>query len=247
MRTSRFAVLALALLASPAAAQDAKAVIEKAVQAHGGADRIDRYPAAIVETKGTVFQLGHVIPFTSRSLYQLPDKCKNVIELEGLNAKRSITRSLSGGEERLTVNGEVQKVSEPQTREFREETYLQNVVRLTPLLKDPGYTLTDAGTTQVNGKPAVGVKVSAKDHKDVTLFFDKGIGLLVKVDRTGLDSSGKEIKQERIYSDYKSFDGVMHPLKTAVLHDGQKFMESETVDFKPLEKADPREFAAEGK
>jgi hypothetical protein len=248
MSRSRFTVLTLVLLAGPAVAQDdPKALIQKAVQAKGGTDRLDRYPAAVIETKGTLFQGGHAVPFTARSVYQLPDRGRIALEMEALGGKSQAVQVFDGTKARVVVNGQSKELGDVQTRDFRESIYAQNVMRLTPLLKDPGFTLATADATTVGGKPAVGVKVSSKDHRDVTLYFDRDSSLLVKAERSVLNAAGKEVKQEQVFADYKAFDGVMHPLRTVVTRDGQKLMESETVDFKPLEKADPREFAAEGK
>ena len=248
MSPTRFTVLTLVLLAGPAAAQDdPKAIIQKAIQAKGGADRIDRYPAAVIETKGTLFQGGHAVPFTARTVYELPDRGRIALEQEVLGGKIQAVQIFDGSKARVTVNGQPRELSDVQVRDFRESIYAQNVMRLTPLLKDPGFTLAAADATTVGGKPAVGVKVSSKDHRDVTLYFDRDSGLLVKADRPVVNAMGKEVKQEQTYADYKAFEGLKHPLHTVVTRDGQKLMESETVDFKPLEKADPREFAAEGK
>jgi hypothetical protein len=248
MSPSRFAILCLVLLAGPAAAQDdPKALIQKAVQAKGGADRIDRYPAAVIETKGTLFQGGHAVPFTARTVYELPNRGRIALEQESLGGKVRAVQVFDGSKARVTVNGQSKELPDVQTRDFRESIYALNVIRLTPLLKDPGFTLTAADATTVGGKPAVGVKVSAKEHRDLTLYFDRASGLLVKVERTVLDAVGREVKEEQAFADYKSFDGIMYPLRAVVTRDGQKARESETVDFKPLEKADPREFAAEGK
>jgi len=248
MSPSRFAVLTLILVAAPAAAQDdPKAVIQKAIQAKGGADRIDRYPAAVIESKGTLFQGGHTVPFTARTVYELPDRGRIALEQEGLGGKVQAVQVFDGSKARVVVNGHAKELSDVQTRDFRESIHAQNVMRLTPLLKAPGFTLTAAEGTTVGGKPAVGVKVASKDHRDVTLYFDRDTGLLVKAERAVLNPVGKEVKQEQTFADYKAFEGLKHPLHTVVTRDGQKLMESETVDFKPLEKADPKEFAAEGK
>jgi hypothetical protein len=245
---SRLTIFTVFLLVGPAAAQnDPKAIIEKAIKAKGGADRIDRYAAAIVETKGTLFQGGQAVPFTSRSAYELPDRGKVVFEIEALGGKTRAVQSFDGSKVQAVVNGQPKELGDVQARDFRESIYAQHVMRLTPLLKDPVFTLSPAGSTTVGGRPAVGVKVSSKDHNDVTLYFDKNAGLLVKAERTVLNAVGKDVKQEQTFNDYKSFDGIMHPMHTVVTRDGQKLMESETVDFKPQEKLDPRDLAAEGK
>ena len=57
----------------------------------------------------------------------------------------------------------------------QQRIYLSQVLPLT----DKTYPLTGAGEAKVNDRPAVGVKVTARGHRDVTLYFDKESGLLL--------------------------------------------------------------------
>ena len=73
-------VLTLALgLAVPAAAQDSpKAVIEKAIKAHGGADPLTKFTAERVSIKGTLSIMGMDVEATGTAVTQYPDKQKSV-------------------------------------------------------------------------------------------------------------------------------------------------------------------------
>ena len=113
-----------------------------------------------------------------------------------------------------------------------------------PLLKDKAYTLSALKEVKVNGKAAVGVKVAAKGHKDIELYFDKDSGLQVKTVRVSLDpQTMKDVSYEVIYSDIKEFNGVKHATKALVNQDGKKYMEMEITEFKALDKVDEKEFA----
>src|SRR5262249_39823253 len=159
----------------------------------------------VIETKGMLVQGGQAVPFTARTAYELPDRGRIALEMEALGGKTRAVQVFDGSKARVTVNGQSRELPDSQTRDFRESIYAPNVIRLTPLLKAPGFTLATADATTVGGKPAVGVKVSSKDHRDVTLYFDRGSGLLVKVERTVLGAAGKEAKEEQTFADYKSF------------------------------------------
>jgi hypothetical protein len=90
----------------------------------------------------------------------------------------------------------------------------------------------------------VGVKVSSKGHRDVTLYFDKGSGLLVKTERRALDPKSKqEVPEERVISDYRDLDGLQSPRKAVVTMDGKKVMEAEATEVKFLDKLDDSVFA----
>jgi hypothetical protein len=111
------------------------------------------------------------------------------------------------------------------------------------MLKDKKAEFSPLGEAKVNDKPAVGVKVSAKGHKDVNLFFDKETGLLAKVERRTLDAmSGEDVAEERIITEYQDIDGLKVAKKIIINREGKKFMEVELVEHKPQEKLDASEF-----
>ena len=58
---------------------------------------------------------------------------------------------------------------------------------VTPLLEDKTFELSPMGETKIEDRPARGVRVVMKGQPDVSLFFAKDSGLLVKVDRRGQD------------------------------------------------------------
>jgi hypothetical protein len=97
----------------------------------------------------------------------------------------------------------------------------------------------------VADKPAVGVKVSHKDHQDVNLYFDKDSGLLVKMEhKTKAQEEGnKEVTQEDIYSDYQDIGGAKIPMKLTILRDGKKYVEGEASEVKAVDKHDEKTFA----
>src|SRR5205823_4376596 len=130
----------------------------------------------------------------------------------------------------------------PQVEEVRTALYVQNLTRLTPLLKDKQYKLAPADGIMIEGQPTVGVTVSAEGRKDVRLYFDRQTNLLAAVERAGFDAQGKPAEHTEFYSGYREANGLKYPTRTAVKQNGKRYLESETVEFKPLEKVDPREF-----
>ena len=98
------------------------------------------------------------------------------------------------------------------------------------------------GEKKIEGQPALGVKVSSDGHKDVRLYFDKLTNLLIAVERNGFDSEAKPVEQTDIYGSYREANGLKYPTKTLIKQNGKQYLESETIEFKPLEKVDSREF-----
>jgi hypothetical protein len=86
--------------------------------------------------------------------------------------------------------------------------------------------------------------VSHQGHRDVSLYFDKETGLLVKSVQTvkAQELGGQEVKQEFFQKDYKEVGGVKVPTKHVFLRDGKKYVEAEGTEIKLLEKLDDGTF-----
>ena len=113
-------VALLCILAAPTLAQDeAKAVIERAITAHGGAEKLDKFVAGRVQSKGSIAAQGGQVPFTSGAVYQLPDKVKNTVEFTVPGGgSRPVTQILNGDKAGVVINGIPQQVLPAQADEL---------------------------------------------------------------------------------------------------------------------------------
>jgi hypothetical protein len=99
------------------------------------------------------------------------------------------------------------------------------------------------GEEKIDDKPAVSILVSRKGHPDVTLFFDKGSGLLVKsLTQVWDEFTDKEVAQEVLFLDYKDTDGRKVFNKMQIKRDGKMFIEEEFSDQQSSGKLDPKLF-----
>jgi hypothetical protein len=242
------AVVGLVLgLVSPALAQDeARAIVEKAIQARGGAEKLEKIKAYQGVSKGTLEVLGMNLSLTAQTAIQYPDRMKSVLEFEVMGQKFTVTQVLNKDKAwiQASAGGQVQDidVNEDLLKAFKEGVYAEGVGRLVPLLKDPSYTLSSLGEIKINDRPALGVKVSSKGHKDVNIYFDKATGLPSKVENTTINSELRECMQEVFLLEYKDYDGLKRPSKSIIHQDGKKLMELEVTEVKFLDKLDDSEF-----
>jgi hypothetical protein len=255
MRAFALIAGAAALLAPtpPAAAQETpRATIERAIQAHGGAERLSLVRADKVKLKGTLIAAGKPTPFTAETTVQLPAQYKSVIELMVEGRKRTLVHLLNGDKVLVTIDGQPQKVAPAALAEVRETMQLDQAVRLVPLLRDRNFNLAPLGESKVQDRTVVGVKVTSRGHKELRMYFDKASGLLVKTEHS-LDAPAgdrpprpgaapPEVRQEEFYSDFKDLEGFRRPTKMVVLRDGRKLMEAELVEVKYFSKIDDAEF-----
>ena len=240
------AVLVFALAPTAKAADDPKEVVAKAIKAHGGEEFLTKHKAAQGREKGKITLPGMAeTEFTEESAYMLPDRFKQIIEMEIMGMKFTMTALIVG--DKVTVEGKIANMTidlGDDTKEaYKDVPHVLRVSQLVPLLKDKAYKLDLIGDDKVDDKPVVGVRVSAKDQKDVSMFFDKSTGLMMKLEYRTKGPDGNEVTETRLVKEYaKDNNGIPYPKKTAVLHDGKTFLESENVEHKYLEKLDDAEF-----
>lgn len=227
-----------------AADDDPKAIVVRAIKAHGGEEFLTNHPAARSTNKGKITLPGvGEAEFTQDIQYMLPDKLKDNLELSIAGQKVIVATLMNGDTLSIEAAGKPVEITDAIKKAMKGATYMMKVARLVPLVKDKGYELSLFGEAKVEDKPAVGVRVSAKGQKDMTLFFDKATGLLVKLEhRTVAPGTGNEVNEERIVQEYaKDKDGIPVPKKLLVKHDGKTFIEAE-AEVTYLGKIDDSEF-----
>lgn len=239
--------LGIGLVAVPAALAEEgpRAVVEKAVRAQGGAAKVARLRTMRIKAEGTMSLLPaqRDVSFVIEDTWQMPDRYKTVSSFELTGVKLSQTQVISGDKAWAEINGMVQDLPKEAVAEMKEQKYAEDLDRL-GFLGDKGIELSPLDEVKVDGKPAVGVLVKSKGHRDVKLYFDKETGLLVKREHTVLDpATGKEVTQEVIFSDYQEKDGLKHYRKIVALRAGKKVIDAKVTELEFFDKLDDKVFA----
>lgn len=238
------AVLLAAVTAARADDQaDAKAILEKAFKAHGGADKLAAVKAGTVTTKGKFYGMGEGIDYTATIEFQSPDKQRVEVNFEAGGMKFTFKQIINKDKGWTAINDMVTEMDKDAVQEMKESLHAGGLTRLNPAaFKDA--KLSPIGEVKVGDKPALGVRVEAKGYRDVTLYFDKETHLLVKSERRAKDpqTGGEEFGEEIYYSDVKDVGGVKTAHKLTIKHDDKKFLESETTEFKAADKIDDGQF-----
>jgi hypothetical protein len=241
--------LCLALgLAGPVSAQDdCRPIIEKAIKATGGPEKLAKLKATQSKSKGTLEVMGMTLEMTIEATIELPGRMKSVMDFDVMGIKINAVQVFNKDKAWIVVNANGVSQSVPVEDKllnvFKEADHQQAIGTLVPLLNDKMYTLSPLGEIKIGERTAVGVKVAAKEHKDVNLFFDKDTGLLSRVEGPSVNSQMEEVSQESTFSEYKEFDGLKRPTKVQVKQDGKKVMDAEVLEIKFVDKFDDSEFA----
>ena len=229
-----------------AADDDAKAILVKAVKAHGGKKALTQYKATRAKAKGKIDLPGlGEIDFTQETSMMHPDKFKDVMVMEIAGNKIEVTTIVNGKKISIEANGKDVPITDGIKTAIKDAQYAIKMSRWASLLEDKAVELSNLGEIKVEGKPAVGVRISSKGQKDLNYYFDKKTGLAAKVEMRSTDATtGKEFTEERIVLEYNKPNelGLPTPKKALIKRDGKKYMELEITETKALEKIDDSEF-----
>jgi outer membrane lipoprotein-sorting protein len=224
---------------SQAGDSDAKSIVDKAITAVGGAEKLAKIDAFSVKTKGTVIFNGNENDTTSEVTYKGLDHYRRefgndqfhgVIVLDGDKGWRKV------GDNSSTIEGDG-------VANEKRNIYLGVIPITLVALKGNGFKFEAAGEEKVGDKPAVILKVTGPDGKDFTLSFDKESGLPVKQVAKVIGFQGQEATHETTYSDYKDFGGIKKATKIEIKRDGEKFQDLTVTEFKVLDKVESDAFA----
>jgi outer membrane lipoprotein-sorting protein len=228
-------------------AAEVKAVLDKAIAAHGGADHLAKNKAVTMQIKGKIHAIGDGVDFTGDIASQLPDRLRFEMSLTVMGTDLKIKQVVKGDKGWVAVNDTVMELTKEQMAETREQMHVAAVTRLVAL-RDKAYKLSLLGEAKVEGKDAVGIRVEHKDRRDVSLFFDKKTGLLLNTETRGKDpmAGDNEFTAETLYDDYRKVDGFPVAHKVTIKRDGKLFIESTNSDVKVTEKLDDSTFEKPG-
>jgi hypothetical protein len=221
----------------------AAAIINKSIKAHFPNGLDTKNQGLRTKTKGTLHVAGLDLPFTQEVSVQAASKFKEVMELTVMNKKVTVTTTFDGKNGKIVADDKEVKVTDEILNELKEAAYSMGLMQGL-FLKDKSVKLSLVGDVKVKDKPAVGVTVSREGKKDINLFFDKGTGLVSKVEMRKRDlMSGQEVTEERFITEYQEVSGRMVAKKVEVLRDGKELMEAEVLDVQVLPGLEDSEFA----
>jgi hypothetical protein len=237
-----FVIVSCAAIVSAAAAEEpARSVLNKAIEAQGGAEALARFKGFAYSQTGTVYGPDGVSrAATAKVAYQLPDK----IRIESRMPDGSMFVSVFDGTHGWVKRGDRTDEMKPaELTAAKELSYLLHVTSLVPL-RDAAFTLADPGNSTVQGHAVAGIKVSRAGHPDVQLYFDRDSGLLYKLStrETGA-RTGEQVDREEVTRDYRDIGGMKAAMYFMVWINGKPRVEMKLSDFKCAEKLDEHLFA----
>lgn len=208
---------------------DPKALVEKAMKAQGGADKLGDIKSATIKWKATLPD-GRV--FLNTMSIQPPHRIRMVMEEQG-GKKEKRVEILNGDKGHIQQDGKTADMSEERVTDLRERVHRMKVTAMIGKLEGPSYHLTALGESKAAKHTVEGIKVTSKGHPDIKMFFDKDSGLLVKAEtKVHNRKDGKQVDQETLYSDYKDIgNGLKRPMTVRFFLMGKPSRQVEVIKY----------------
>jgi hypothetical protein len=222
--------------------KDAIAIVDKAIQAVGGEDKLNKITILSWKSTGTLSINGNDTPVSTQTFMQGLDHSRQEFQSEfnGQTFKGVTAFAVDKGWR--DFGGNHMDMDKDAIANEKRTLYLSLIpVTLVPL-KGKDFKLDTMPDVTVEGKMLAGIKVTAPDGKDFTLFFDKDSNLPVKMVAKVLGFDGQEFTQETLFSDYKDMAGIKKATKVVSKRNGEKFIEQQVTDFQVLDKIEPKTF-----
>jgi hypothetical protein len=244
MRATFLFTAVLVLTSSASAGDDPRAVIERAIAASGGADKLARQRAMTWKAKGTMTAGQQRMKYVADYRFAEPDMYRfDLVTGEGPQ-KITLTAATDGQSAWEQMNDQRRDMAVEKAAEFHHNVYLLHISRLLPL-RGREYTLAAVGDHKHGDRTLTGVKVSRPGKRDVSLYFDPATHLLVKSTSMIRDEfqNNREITQDVIYEGVSDAAGTKVPMKLTIYRGGKPMIVEEYSGWEFAEKADPTRFA----
>jgi hypothetical protein len=218
--------------------QEAKAILDKAIEKLGGEEKLSKAVAAATwKTKSKITFGDNENDFTSQATFQGLDHFRSEFDGE-FNGNPFHGVTILNGNQGWRKFGDMDpmEMDDDAVANEKRTVYLQLVPATLVPLKGKGFKIDLAGEEKVGDKSATVVKATGPDGKDFKLYFDKESGLPVKLVATVMGFQGDEFTMETTYADYKDLDGIKKATKIESKRDGQTFVKTEITEFKILDK-----------
>jgi hypothetical protein len=222
--------------------KDPKPILDKAIKALGGEEKLAKIKAASWKAGGKLSIMGEDNPFTAETTVDGMDHFRQELDGEFMGNKAKIVAVLAGDKGWRSFAGMEMEMDKDAIASQKRNIYLTMIPVTVLPLKGKDFKVELVGEDKVDGKAVSVLKAVGSDGKDFTIAFEKESGLPVKLVAKVAGFMGDEVTQESTYSNYKDFEGVKKATKIESKRDGAPFMVQEITEFKAMDKADPKKF-----
>jgi hypothetical protein len=242
MRTLALTMI-MCLIPTVVAQDDAEAevqrILERASRALGGEKRAG-YQGVTWKGKGKFRQADIALEFDGDASVQGLDRMRLDLTLGGMAPLTIIVN----GDKGWVKTDQAMPLPE-QLAPLRADLYALALSERPHELRKKPFRCAPLGEVQLQGKPALGVRVTRDGSPEVNVFYDKETSLPLKCEvRVKDPSTAQEVSDEFLLTEYQMFDGLPHYTKMVGTRDGREYLERELIEVRWHEKLSDDLFAA---
>jgi hypothetical protein len=241
MRIAPFTAALLLVLPNAVVADDATALVDKAVQATAGSDlRLNRLSNLVRVEQGTLNFLTGPTPVKRKVYLSPPDRLKYDATIDRGGQQESLVLTLNGVAGWKKEGSAIKDASAAEYDIFQDEAYAAWLMTLLPV-RQRGATVKSIPAVTIKGKPAPGVLLSRPGRSDARLYFAEN-GLLVQF-KLKVREGGVEVERTYDLDGYKEFEGIKLPTKISAVQGGRKIEEWTVESYRTPDRFDDNVFA----
>jgi hypothetical protein len=227
---------------------DVTQLIDRALKAHGGAERLAQPRAYIVVVEMTSKSKRAPAGVSSRATHSFQPPNQYRLEEDAMRGGRpSKYIEVYNGNRGWTKRDGVLQAMAPKTAAQPPDVQQGFGYKFILCLRDRNNTATALGVSNLGGTAAFGVKIThplGRGSEERRLFFDMETGLLLKSELHARLSTGGELASEQSWADWRVIDGIAvpHRVTNAIRDAGGTVHERVFTDFKFADKLEPKLF-----
>jgi hypothetical protein len=227
---------------------DAKQLVDRALEAHGGVERLARPRAYTVVVEMTSKSKRSPAVASSRAThsFQPPNQYRLEEDTQRGGRPSKYVEVYNGGRGWTKRDGVLQAMA-PKSAAQPPDVQQGFGYKFVLILRDRANTATALGESRVDGTTVFGVKLTrpvGRGAEERRLFFDKETALLVKSELHAKLSTGGELASEQTWADWRVIDGIAvpHRVTNAIRDTAGNIHERVFSDFKFADKLDAKLF-----
>ncbi len=225
-------VLGVSGMAARAQEPRPEEIIDKAIRAHGGEEKLAGLSAFTLKER---MVYPDAATWDTQIVVQLPGRYRSERTISSGGKSSTWMIVLDGEQGWMKQNEVVTRYPSAFIASFFKYTIPyegpRSILRLRARQKNPACQFTTTGEGTVEGRPAVGLRMKLEGGPEVTWYFDKETGLLLKTEQRTKRFEGEDSVQVTLYGDYQTFDGFPMARKETSLRDGKLAFTTELIDF----------------
>jgi hypothetical protein len=173
--------------------------------------------------------------------FEPTDRCHVKMQFEQDGQPVTVTSTYDGkiGKGWNSYNGSTEEMSREELEESKHSVHANSLIGLVQLLDSSSYQLSPGGRIEIEGRRAVGVKVSRKGFRESVLFIDEKTFLVVKLLYVLKDvhASGEPELLETFFSDFKKTRGLTVHSSFRSVHGAKTIAYGKTLEMIVSEQA----------